>query len=45
MTTRKGSTRIAKCLFEDMELKSLEKLRKIKDTKYKKKWKEKLGYS
>lgn len=44
MATRKGSTKIAKYLFEKMDLKSLEKLRKIKDTKYKKEWKEKLGY-
>lgn len=39
-----NSTKLAKLIFEKMELKSLENLRKIKDTKYKKEWKEKLNY-
>lgn len=41
---RKNATKIAKYIFENMEYKTIENLRKIKDTKYKKVWKEKLGY-
>jgi len=41
---RKNATRIAKYIFVNMEYPRIENLRKIKDTQFKKLWKEKLGY-